>query len=535
MRAGAFLVPFVLQSLPMNRATRLILFVLLLCESMSATAQTVWKRLLTEGQVLPGASDLPGFQANETVRNNGFRELRVTPNGNFVGSVTTDPTAAFGNEDWYLYGSVDRGTTVGALRREGLFAGQTQTSFGSPVGVDNAGSLLYRAALASVGSPASLWRDDTLLFTSSDAITAGPLAGSYYSGFSWATLTPGGVARWVSDYTATPSGAIAGGALFSDSSAQNVLLKTGDEVGPGLTIDAGFLASNLAWSQLGTNYITAVSVAPSEEVIILNGQVLKTAGGGLLRENEPITAAAGGIANETWALGSLFEVNEAGNWAISASIRPAGEFNTTDDLLVVNGVIRYRDGQIVDGHTLSGLPADIGLNDRGDVAFVWDNTVFLNEKIIARVGDAVDTDGDGIGDASITHLFDVDLTNLPSSGGDGAPLLYLQARITGGLEVVLRNDLRTLEGDYNGDGLVDAADYTTWRDTVGSSLLLAADGDRDNLIGAGDFTAWTSNYGRSNLASLAVPEPSSAGTLLLLAVTVGQRALNNRSKLPLPR
>jgi hypothetical protein len=500
-----------------------------------ATAQTVWTRLLTEGQVLPGASELPGFQANETVRNNGFRELRVTPNGNFVGAVTTDPSAAFGSEDWYLFGSADRGTTVGALRREGVFSGQTQTSFGSPVGIDNAGSLLYRASLASSGSPASLWRDDTLLFTSGDAISSGPLAGSFYSGFSWPTLTPSGVARWVSDYTATPGGVIVGGALFSDTSAQSVLLKTGDMVAPGLTIDAGFLASNLAWSQLGTNYITAVSVAPSEEVIILNGQALTTAGGGLLRENEPIAAAAGGLANETWALGSLFEVNEAGNWAMSASIRPAGEFNTTDDLIVVNGVIRYRDGQIVDGHTLSSLPSDISLNDRGDVGFVWDNTVFLNDRIIARVGDSVDTDGDGIGDASITHLFDVDLTNLPSAGGDGAPLLYLQARITGGLEVVLRNDLRTLEGDYNGDGLVDAADYTTWRDTVGSSLLLAADGDRDNLIGAGDFTAWTSSYGRSNSASVAVPEPSSAASLLLLAVTVAHKAINNRFQFLQPR
>jgi hypothetical protein len=519
----------------MNRAARLSLVFLLLGTSFSATAQTVWKRLLTEGQVLPGANALPGFQANETVRNNGFRELRVTPNGNFVGAVTTDPAAAFGSEDWYLYGSVDRGTTVGALRREGLFAGQTQTSYGSPVGVDNAGSILYRASLASSGSPTSLWRDDTLLFTNSDAISSGPLAGSYYSGFSWTTLTPGGVARWVSDYTATPGGAVVGGALFSDSSAQNVLLKTGDVVGPGLTIDANFLASNLAWSQSGANYITSVSVSPSEEVIILNGQVLTTAGGGLLRENEPISAAAGGLPNETWALGSLFEVNDAGYWAMSASIRPAGEFNTTDDLIVVNGVIRYRDGQIVDGHTLSSLPADIGLNDRGDVAFVWDNTVFFNDKIIARVGDPVDTDGDGVGDALITNLFDVDLTNLPSAGGDGGPLLYLQARITGGLEVLLRNDLRTLEGDYNGDGLVDAADYTTWRDTVGSSLLLAADGDRDNMIGAGDFTEWTSSYGRSNSAAVAVPEPNSAVSILLLAISVGQGARNNRSQFLQPR
>lgn len=494
----------------MNRVAKLPCVFLLVGVSLPATAQTVWTRLLTEGQVLPGASVLPGFQANETVRNNGFRELRVTPNGNFAGSVTTDPTAAFGSEDWYFYGSADRGTTVGALRREGVYGGQTQTSFGNPVGIDNSGSLLYRASLASPGAPASLWRDDTLLFTSGDAISAGPLAGSFYSGFSWAALTPGGVARWVSDYTATSGGPVVGGALFSDASAQQVLLKTGDFVGPALTINADFLASNLAWSQLGSNYLTSVSVNSGDEVIILNGQVVTATGGGLLREDDPIPAAAGGLPNETWALGSLFDVNERGDWAMSASVRPAGEFNTTDDLIVVNGSIRYRDGQTIDGHTLTGLPSDISVNDRGDLAFVWDNIVFLNDRIIAKVGDPVDTNGDGVGDATINNLFDVDLTNLPSADGNGAPLLYLQARVTGALEVVLRNAPVTLTGDYNGDGVVDAADYTVWRDNEGSDLLLGADGDGDNSVGAGDYAVWSASYGAAPPPTLSVPEPTAA-------------------------
>ena len=36
----------------------------------------------------------------------------------------------------------------------------------------------------------------------------------------------------------------------------------------------------------------------------------------------------------------------------------------------------------------------------------------------------------------------------------------------------------SLAGDYNGDGVVDAADYTVWRDTFGQTGAdLAADGD----------------------------------------------------------
>ncbi|TWT95282.1 hypothetical protein Pla108_34270 [Botrimarina colliarenosi] len=362
-----------------------------------------------------------------------------------------------------------------------------------------------------------------MLFAEGDAITDGPLTGSFYDRFSWPTLTPDGVARWTSDYAATSGGPVVGGALFSDSTAQDVLLKTGDSVAAGLTIDAGFLSSNLAWSQLGSNYLTTVSVVASEEVVILNGQAVSVAGGGLLRENDPIPAQAGGLANETWALGSLYEVNEAGDWASSASVRLAGEFNTTADLIVVNGVIRYRDGDVIDGHTLSGLPSDISLNDRGDVAFVWDNKVFLNDKIIAQVGDSVDTNGDGAGDVVINNLFDVDLTNLPSAEGDGSPLLYLGARVTGSRKVILRNTPVTLAGDYNGDGVVNAADYTVWRDTEGTSLLLGADGDGDNTVNTADYGVWSAAYGTSVAPSIAIPEPLAVALLAALLTPLACR------------
>lgn len=494
----------------MSRIVRLaILAAAGLCCPSLALAQTVWTRLLAEGQALPGADALPGFSANETVRNNGFRELKVIPNGAFAGSVTTDPAASFGFEDWYLYGSSDRGATVGALRREGLFDSQTQTSFGSPVGIDSAGNLVYRANVGAGSGVAGLWRNDDLLFSSGDAITAGPLAGSFYSGFTWTSVSPAGVASWVSDYAASSGGAVVGGALFRDAATQQALLKTGDAIGAGLTVGPGFLASNLAWSQLATKYLSAFEVTDGvtlQEVVLLNGVPVVTAGGGVLRERDPIPAAAGGLPNETWALGSLFDVNEAGDWIVSASAQIGGVGNTTDDFLVVNGVIRYRDGQVVDGHVLSGLPSDVSLNDRGDVAFVWDNKVFLNDEIIAEVGGPVDTNGDGAGDVTLSNLFDVDLTNLPSA--DGGPLLYLQAR-TGSTEVVLRNRPVTIPGDYNGDGAVDGADYTVYRDTLGSELLLGADGDGDDIVDAGDLAAWAAAYGGPAAPATSIPEPSS--------------------------
>jgi hypothetical protein len=70
-------------------------------------------------------------------------------------------------------------------------------------------------------------------------------------------------------------------------------------------------------------------------------------------------------------------------------------------------------------------------------------------------------------------------------------------------------------GDYNGDGVVNAADYTVWRDTLGSTTDLRADGNGDGIIDAADYSAWTTNYGKVYAtgsgagSSAAVPESAS--------------------------
>lgn len=66
-------------------------------------------------------------------------------------------------------------------------------------------------------------------------------------------------------------------------------------------------------------------------------------------------------------------------------------------------------------------------------------------------------------------------------------------------------------GDFNNDGVIDAADYTVWRDTTGSTgPLLAADANGDELVNEADLAIWRSAYGVAT--AISVPEPS---TLLL--------------------
>ena len=110
---------------------------------------------------------------------------------------------------------------------------------------------------------------------------------------------------------------------------------------------------------------------------------------------------------------------------------------------------------------------------------------------------------------------------------------------TGVLEVVAAGPV----GDYNQDGIVDAADYTVWRDKLGDdgSTLPNRDPANSGTIGGDDYDSWKSNFGMTsgrgsgNLASGTVPEPSSCELLLLAATafwTWHQRALGLYLGLP---
>jgi hypothetical protein len=66
-----------------------------------------------------------------------------------------------------------------------------------------------------------------------------------------------------------------------------------------------------------------------------------------------------------------------------------------------------------------------------------------------------------------------------------------------------------LLGDYNLNGVVDAADYVVWRKTLGTTGVPAyagADGNGDTLIDQTDYGVWRANFGRTLLGSGAESE-----------------------------
>ncbi|WP_279676095.1 hypothetical protein [Aeoliella straminimaris] len=59
-----------------------------------------------------------------------------------------------------------------------------------------------------------------------------------------------------------------------------------------------------------------------------------------------------------------------------------------------------------------------------------------------------------------------------------------------------------LAGDYNNSGAVDLADYTVWRNRLGSTENLAADGDHNGTVDQGDYLVWKTNFGATSAAAL---------------------------------
>jgi hypothetical protein len=90
-------------------------------------------------------------------------------------------------------------------------------------------------------------------------------------------------------------------------------------------------------------------------------------------------------------------------------------------------------------------------------------------------------------------------------GDSGLADIYLNVEVGG-----------NLDGDFNNDGTVDAADYTVWRDGLKDAFMQA------------DYDEWKANFGQTVLAgggsvSTAVPEPSVLALFAIGCAAIGYR------------
>jgi Pel9A-like, right handed beta helix region len=86
-----------------------------------------------------------------------------------------------------------------------------------------------------------------------------------------------------------------------------------------------------------------------------------------------------------------------------------------------------------------------------------------------------------------------------------------------------------LPGDYNGDNIVDASDYSVWRDSLGQQIELPND-ETPGMVDADDYEVWKAHFGETlnggaGQAASSVPEPAS-----VLMAAIGILALGPFSR-----
>jgi hypothetical protein len=146
---------------------------------------------------------------------------------------------------------------------------------------------------------------------------------------------------------------------------------------------------------------------------------------------------------------------------------------------------------------------------------IWDDGTVTASGSVAAAGLlatlTIDTTGLNSGSFPLTltgvasAIGSANNTTLNNANGIPIPLT-----VTNGLLTVSQFPA----ADYNHNGLVDAADYTIWRDWLGQSVTAGsgADGDHDGIVTQADYNLWKAEFGYSSPGSAAatsteVPEP----------------------------
>ena len=120
-------------------------------------------------------------------------------------------------------------------------------------------------------------------------------------------------------------------------------------------------------------------------------------------------------------------------------------------------------------------------------------------------------------------------------GGSGSGADHISDLLTGMGRLLVKTFIAPtiLIGDYNNNGVVDAADYTVWRDHLGGDgALLGANRDPLNMgnVSTADYNSWKSHFGATLMGagSLAtqqsVPEPTSLALAISDAIAAGRRS-----------
>jgi hypothetical protein len=194
------------------------------------------------------------------------------------------------------------------------------------------------------------------------------------------------------------------------------------------------------------------------------------------------------------------------------SANPMGTPDTNEATLATGNVAEIPNADLDEWHefwiTVQALPAPVDGNTHE--VNVYKDGSLDPETFQIFLANEIDNDGSylGMGLSSGSRAGGVDLDFIAYKEGIHPP------EPPGGVD-----------GDFNNDGKVDAADYVVWRKNNGGGTALPNDGGLGTPIGAAHYNLWRGNFGDMSPGSGsvvgAIPEPSSAILLSMATIVFG--------------
>ena len=397
-------------------AGQVLLATALACVHVGVAQAQVASALLNEGEE-SDPINYPGYLVDE------IDGVTINGIGGFAAVIeTTDGT----NTLFHIWGSVDGVTPPAILRTQTTVSGLVQESFSSRMGLTDSGSIIYEAS--GTGGPLgdfdAIFIDDTPYIIEGEATPAGPIEGYYWTSAMQAPAisatgrpffvggvddTPGGTSSWYGFFADNPPGPI----TFTGYSLPGV---------PAIVDNgSGAYSSRYRVSRDGNESFTRVAMETTDtgipssqnECLLMSG-VGFYLDGALVQEGTPVPVAIGGIGENWSSFGSTdYGINEMGEYIFGTDTdASSGE----DEVVVINGMIAYREGDSVSGGSLTSTIETIDMNENGDWVIAWKRggtsfeVLLLNGDVVLAYGDEVDRDGDGTPDAGVLFS-DLDVVN----------------------------------------------------------------------------------------------------------------------------
>lgn len=271
-----------------------------------------------------------------------------------------------------------------------------------------------------------------------------------------------------------------------------------------LNVDA-----NTTWQVAGDFHITG-GIVNAHELALQAGSTFEFSAGELTVE--PLFLLPG--SSQDWTGGKLNVETISGS--ITNNGGTLGTYESTSQTLVTGTYVQLGDSVLE--VEIAGPDPGIGGHDRynvqGNAALAGVLDVSLLDGYLPLAGQQFEV----LTAATV-------INNGLTLGGDAADIFDLIVNAT---SVVLEALNQLLVGDYNEDGIVNAADYVVWRNHQGQEIALPNEDPAatPGMVTLEDYNVWVTNFGETTTNGSAagntlVPEPASCAIAMGILAALG--------------